>query len=393
MNIAMFSDTFYPRVEGVVITLLNFTQLLSEKGHKVRLYVPNYENIKEREFHKNISIERYTSFKLKSYPDFRIAIPVSLKIRESIQRFDPEVIHIHTLGPLGIAGIRYAKKYKIPLIGTYHAYLPDFLVCISPDKKINKSDKKYMSKEIVWKLSNYFYNKCDLVTAPSESMKEELKKKGLRTKVIFLSNGLKLDSFLPKEKYSRKAKLLHVGRISFEKNIDIVIKSISILREEFPDIKLDIIGDGPALKSLRLMTKKLDLERNVHFLGCIEHGKLNMLYKEYDIFITASTIETQGVVILEAMASGLPIVGVRRLAINDLVKNDINGYVAEPFDEKGMAEKIKILYKNRDLREAFGRKSTELVKEHDVKDIIEKLERLYFEYKDTKNKNKKQIRD
>lgn len=382
----MFSDTFYPSIEGVAITLLNFTQLLAEKGHKVKLYVPNYNNIKKREFHKNISIKRYTSFKLKSYPDLRIAIPISLKIRKSIQRFNPEVIHIHTLGPLGISGIRYAKRYKIPLIGTYHTNLPDFLVYISLGKKNNKSDKKYLLQEIVWKLSNYFYNKCDLVTVPSESMKDELKKKGLRTKVIFLSNGLQLDSFLPKEKYSRKAKLLHVGRISFEKSIDIVIKSIDILREEFSDIKLDIIGDGPALKNLELMTKKLDLERNIHFHGCIEHGKLNMVYKEHDIFITASTIETQGIVILEAMASGLPIVGVRRLAIPDLVKNDVNGYVVEPFDEKGMAEKIKMLYKNRNLRKTFGRKSTELVKEHDVKDMVEKLERLYFEYKDIKNK-------
>jgi 1,2-diacylglycerol 3-alpha-glucosyltransferase len=194
---------------------------------------------------------------------------------------------------------------------------------------------------------------------------------------------LDLNSFLPKEKYSAKAKLLHVGRMSFEKNIDIVIKSIDILRKEFPDIKLDIVGNGPSLKSLSLVTKKLDLERNVHFLGCIEHDKLNMIYKEHDIFITASTIETQGVVILEAMASGLPIVGVRRLAIPDLVKNDINGYVVEAFDEKDMAEKIKILYKNRNLREAFGKKSTELAKEHYVKDVIEKLERLYFKYKDS----------
>ncbi len=385
MNIAMFSDAFYPSVEGVAITLLNFTRLLAEKGHKIKLYVPNYENLEEKEFHKNISIERFTSFKLINYPAFRVAVPLYLKTIESIKSFNPEVIHIHTLGPLGLAGIRYAKRHKIPLIGTYHSHLPDFVVCLSPNKKINKSGRKHLSKEIVWKLSNYFYNKCDLVTAPSESIKEVLEKNGITTKVVFLSNGLALDSFSAKEKYGNEARLLHVGRKSFEKNIDILIKAIGILREEFPDINLDLAGGGPALKSLKSLVKKLDLERNVHFLGFIEHAQLNKVYKEHDIFVTASTIETQGVVILEAMASGLPIVGVRRLAIPDLVKNDINGYIAEPFDEKDMAEKIKILYKNSDLREAFGKKSAELVKEHDVKDVIEKLEKLYFEYKDMKN--------
>jgi glycosyltransferase involved in cell wall biosynthesis len=388
MNIAIFSDTFYPRTDGVVVTILNFIQLLAEKGHKIKLYVPNYKNIKKKAFHKNISIERYASFKLINYPDFRVAMPVFLKIKESIQKFDAEIIHIHTPGPMGIIGLKYARQFKLPLIGTYHTYLPDFFVCISPNKKINRSEKRDLLKKIIWKSSNYIYNKCDLVTVPSESMEKELKKNGLKTKTIFLSNGLRLDEFSPKEKYSKKAKLLHIGRISFEKNIDIIIKSVGILRTEFPDIELDIVGEGPALKSLELLIKKLGLEKNIHFLGYVEHSKLNKIYKEHDIFVTASTIETQGIVVLEAMASGLPIVGVKRLAIPDLVENNVNGFVTKPFNEKEMAGKIKVLYKNSKLREDFGRKSAELVKKHDVKNVIDKLERLYFEYVDIKNKNR-----
>ena len=385
MNIAYFSDTFYPRIDGVVVTLLNFIQLLAENGHKIKLYVPNYKNIIEREFHENISIERYTSFKLIGYPDFRVAIPVLLKVERSIQIFKPEIIHFHTPGPLGLMGINCAKQYKIPLIGTYHTSLTDSLVCISLNKKVDKSNKKDLPKKIVWKLSNYYHNKCDLVTAPSKSMKKELKKNGLKAKVVFLSNGLALDAFSLKEKYSKKAKLLHVGRISFEKNIDVIIKSVFILRKEFHDIILDIVGDGPALKSLKLMTQKLELEKNIRFLGRKEHIKLNKIYKEHDIFITASTMETQGVVILEAMASGLPVIGVKKLAIPDLVKNNVNGYVTKPFDEQEMAEKIRILYKDSKLREDFGKNSTELVKEHDVKKVVEKLEKIYFEYKNIKN--------
>ena len=385
MNIAIFSDSFYPKVDGVTITLLNFTRFLAERGHKIKLYIPSYSDMEFKDFHENISVERHISFKLVGYPEFRLAIPVPQKIRESIKRFKPDIIHFHTPGTLGIIGIKFAKQYKIPLIGTYHTYLPGFLICISPNKKIDKSDKKYLSKKIVWKLSNRLYNKCDLVTVPSESMKEVLEKNGLKTRVISLSNGLNLDEFSSKEKYNSNCRLLHVGRISYEKSVDIIIKSVGILSKEFPDISLSLVGEGPALKSLKLLTKELEIEKNIHFLGFVEHSKLSSVYKEHDIFITASTIETQGVVILEAMASGLPIIGVNKLAIPDCVKNNINGYITTPFDETEMAEKIKILYLDSKLREAFGRQSAELVKEHDIKNTIEKLESIYFEYKDIKN--------
>jgi 1,2-diacylglycerol 3-alpha-glucosyltransferase len=388
MNIAIFSDTFYPNINGVTITLLNFIQFLAEKNHKIKLIVPNYGNAELKYLHENISIERHISFKLIGYPEFRLAIPVPQKVRESVKRFKPDIIHVHTPGTLGVIGAKFAERYKIPLIGTYHTYLPDFLICISPNKKIDKSDKNNFSKKIVWKLSNSLYDKCDLVTVPSVSMKEVLEKNGLKAKVIFLSNGLKLDDFSRKEKYNGNGRLLHVGRMSYEKSVDVIIKSVGLLKKEFPDISLSLVGDGPALKSLKSLTKELDLEKNIHFLGFVEHEKLSSVYKEHDIFVTASTIETQGIVILEAMASGLPIIGVNKLAIPECVKNDANGYITKPFDEAEMAEKIKILYLDRKLREDFGRQSYKWVKEHDIKNTIDKLESLYFAYQDIKNDNK-----
>jgi glycosyltransferase involved in cell wall biosynthesis len=384
MNIAMFSDSFYPKVDGLTITLLNFIRLLSEKGHKIKLYIPSYGDEKLKNLHENVSLERHISFALIGYPDFRLAMPVPQKISESLKIFKPDIIHFHTPGTLGIIGINFAERHKIPLIGTYHTYLPGFLICISPIKKIDKSDKKYLSKKIVWKLSNRLYNKCDLVTVPSESMKEVLEENGLKTRIIPLSNGLNMDDFSSKKRYGNKCRLLHVGRMSYEKSVDVIIKSVGILSKEFPDISLSLVGDGPALKSLKLLTEELGIEKNIHFLGFVEHSKLNEVYKEHDIFIIASTIETQGVVILEAMASGLPIIGVNKLAIPDCVKNNINGYITSPFNETEMAEKIKILYLDSKLRKDFGERSSEMVKEHDVKNTIEKLESIYFEYRDLK---------
>jgi len=118
MNIAIFTDTFYPNINGVSITLLNFIQLLAEKGHKIKLYAPDYGGTELKNLHDNISIERHISFKLPGYPEFRLAIPVPLKVIESVKRFKPDIIHIHTPGTLGYTGIKFAERHKIPLIGT-----------------------------------------------------------------------------------------------------------------------------------------------------------------------------------------------------------------------------------------------------------------------------------
>ena len=387
MNIAIFTDTFYPNINGVTITLLNFIRHLAEKGHKIKLYAPNYGGEELQDLSENISIERHTSISLIGYPEFRLALPLQQKVNESVKRFNPDIIHIHTPWTLGAAGVRFARRNKIPLIGTYHTYLPDFLICIFPNIKIDKSDKNNISKKIVWKISNHLYDQCDLVIVPSKTMKEDIIKNGLKAEVIFLSNGLELDNFTAKEHYTDKVKLLYVGRMSFEKSIDVIIKSVGILGREFPDINLGLVGEGPALKSLKLLTKELGLEKNINFYGYVEHDKLSSIYKDHDIFITASTIETQGISILEAMSSGLPVIGADKLAIPDCVKNNLNGFTTRPFDEEEMAHKIKILYLDSKLRENFGRMSAELVKEHDIKNIIEKLESLYFQYKNINNVN------
>jgi len=387
MNIAIFTDTFYPNINGVTITLLNFIRHFAEKGHKIKLYAPNYGGEELQDLHENISVERHTSISLIGYPEFRLALPVQQKVNESIKRFNPDIIHIHTPWTLGAAGVRFARRNKIPLIGTYHTYLPDFLICIFPNIKIDQSDKNNISKKIVWKISNHLYDQCNLVIVPSKTMKEDIIKNGLKAEVIFLSNGLELDNFPAKEQYTDKVNLLYVGRMSFEKSIDVIIKSVGIVGREFPDINLNLVGEGPASKSLKLLTKELGLEKNINFYGYVEHDKLSSIYKNNDIFITASTIETQGISILEAMASGLPVIGADKLAIPDCVKNNLNGFTTRPFDAEEMAQKIKILYQDSKLRENFGRMSAQLAKEHDIKNTIEKLESLYFEYKNINGSN------
>ncbi|MEJ2267537.1 MAG: glycosyltransferase [Nanoarchaeota archaeon] len=176
---------------------------------------------------------------------------------------------------------------------------------------------------------------------------------------------------------SSKMKILHVGRLSYEKNVDVLIFSIKKIIKQYPNIVFDIIGEGPAEDYLKKIAKKLKLQNNINFLGYIPRENLPRIYNSHDIFITASTMETQGLVILEAMASGLPIVAVNKYAIPNLVHHNENGFLAKPGDSNEISKFVIQLIKNKKLRKEFGKNSFELSKKHDLVEVVKKMEEIY----------------
>jgi glycosyltransferase involved in cell wall biosynthesis len=389
MKIAIFTDTFYPCIDGVVISILNSTRLLAEKGHKIKIFAPSYRNNKIK-LHKNITVERHFSIPILTYKDFKLVTPNGIALLRKVKQFDPDVIHIGTYSTLGVMGSLIAKRYRKPLIGTFNTLASEFTTYMSV-KRVLKLDKlfgstrhnrkasnKKLSKRIVWNLLMKLYNKCDIVIVPSPSIKKELKKHGLKKPMNIISYGVNTKEFTPKKEYSGKTpKLLHVGRISHEKNIDVIIKSLSRVKETFPNIKLSLVGDGPAMHSLRSLIRKLRLKDNVKFYGKIPHKKLGKIYRDHDIFLTASTMETFGLVVMEAMACGLPVIGVNKYAIPDLVLHGKNGFISKPFDDKEIAGYIEKLVKNKKLRERLGKNSLKIAKTHDLKYVNSFLEKLY----------------
>lgn len=413
MKIAIFTDEYFPSTNGIVISILNSTNLLAKKNNKIKIFAPKYKKESKIKQHKNISIERFPSVSLATYKDVKIVFPRISKIKRLVDEFKPDIIHIQTPGSLGIAGLIYAKKFDIPCIGTYNTLVSQQLMYLSPyrltklDKfvemykavmyrkrksgdtgKLLKNKDRYIkkvlsegfAKKIIWKLTKYIYNQCDLISVPSEAIKRELINHGFTKPIKVISNGILLDKFVPKKRRSAKhIKLLHVGRISYEKNIDIIIKSFNILLKRHPFLTLTIVGDGPALNSLKDMVKKLDMTANIRFTGNMPHNKLCGIYNQHDIFLTASTMETQGLVILEAMACGMPIVGVNRYAIPDLVLHKKNGFIAKPFDIMGISKFVMKLIKNKSLKEEYGKNSIKLAKEHDLYNTVSQLYEAYNE--------------
>ena len=431
MKIAIFTDTYLPNSGGVVRSLVNSTNLLTQKNHEVLIFAPSAKGYRDQP-QGNVKVYRFSSIPLPTYKCFKIAFPSILKTIKILRTEEPDIIHVFDPATIGIVGIICGKLLSLPVAGTFHTLFTETLTYISPyrllgidklltsyqskvidqnhivdlkkgaqrklgqiAKRINKiadidiskdSKKKYygnsdtegLHKKIIWKIINWVYNKCILVTAPSEIIIEELKEKGVRSKLIYLSNGIDIDKFAFKKEYMKNSyKILHVGRLGFEKNAGVIIKAMPSVLSIFPDAKLTIVGSGPALLSLIVLTKKLKLNDNVVFSGYIPNDELPDVIRDHDIFVTASTMETQGLVILESMSCGLPVVGVDKYAIPDLVKNGVNGYVTKPFDSDKIAEYVIKLLKNRELIEEYVRNSAQIAKEHSLEIVNEELENAY----------------
>ncbi|MFN3527632.1 MAG: glycosyltransferase, partial [Candidatus Altarchaeaceae archaeon] len=184
-----------------------------------------------------------------------------------------------------------------------------------------------------------------------------------------------------KEKFNADHLILHVGRISKKRNIDKIIYSAKKVIEKFPNAKFLIIGDGMEMKNLENIVKNLNLENNVIFLGKIEQKFLPDYYKASDVFVTASTIDTQGLVVLESLACGTPVIAANSRALPEIVNENVNGFLFDYKNVEELSEKIIKILENKKLREKFSENGIKIAKEHDINKSVEKLIEIYEKFK------------
>lgn len=375
MKIVYFIDVFHPYVNGIVTSVTNFSRELGNRGHKVYIFTQKVDKPVKINLGKNVQIFHFPSMRfIVNYPDFKLVYPQLAKTLSLIKKINPDIIHTHAPSPHSWTALMCAKMLNIPIVATYHTFLPDFLKhsFISPfhDTKI--------AKETTWQYTRAYYNMVDLIISPSQVIKKKLIEHNIKNKIEVVSNGVNTSIFC-KEKIKNKNqnKILHVGRISYEKNIDVVLKAFKIAFSKNKNLILDIYGDGPDMNSLKSLAKELGINKKVNFCGSVPHEKLKEIYSSHKIFVTASTIETEGLVVLEAMTCGLPIVGVNKLAIPEIVKNNFNGFIVSPGDENEMAEKILKLINNEKLCNKFEKNSLKIAKRYSLNSSIDKIEHLY----------------
>ncbi|MEK7647256.1 MAG: glycosyltransferase [Patescibacteria group bacterium] len=385
MKIAIFSDTFPPQINGVSNVVYRSSIALARRGHDVRIFTVGCS---EKDNPKILfadapggraSVVFLPSIPFWGYSGERITLPLGFAMNK-IRKFRPDVIHTHTPFGVGWEAVFAAKMLKIPLFGTHHTFYDHYLKLIHLDYNLVKI--------FSWRYTVAYYNRCDVILSPSQSLAEVLKSYGVVRSLKILPNSINTDFFHPivdgaLQKKSKNTStiagqtLIYIGRVSYEKSIDIIIRALAAALQNLSHLQLIIVGDGPARIDLEKLTRDLGVETNVRFLGfCRGSDLLEVLWRG-DIFLTASKSENMPISILEAMAAGLPIIGVDALGVPEIVKDGLNGFIVAPDNPDLMAQKIVELAGNNDLRNNFASASRELALNYAEDKITWLLEDIY----------------
>jgi 1,2-diacylglycerol 3-alpha-glucosyltransferase len=354
MNILLISDVYFPRINGVSTSIKTFTEQLQKLGHKVHLIAPDYgvETADES------WISRVLARKIFFDPeDYLMKTGEVLRLLPALKKENYDVIHIHTPFIAHYVGLKLGKLLQIPVVETYHTFFEDYLHHYLP------WIPKFAARGLARFISKKQCNQLDALVAPSQPMLDVLRTYGINTRAEVIATGLQEASFKAADGTAFRAKygiaqnrpmLLYVGRVAFEKNIDFLVRMTKLLSAEAPDILLVITGEGPAEPSLRALVKTLGIEKNVQFIGYLDRNtQLNACYQAADIFVFASKSETQGLVLLEAMAQGTPVVAIAELGAASILVEGQGAMIAVE-DEAEFAHKVHALLANPVHREYLG---------------------------------------
>lgn len=363
MKILMISDVYFPRVNGVSTSIRTFADSLIAKGHQVHLVAPKYPQSTEDESWITRIGARKVIFDPEDYLMRWSALNVFI---QQLQSGDYDVVHIHTPFIAHYAGLRIAKKLQIPVIETYHTFFEDYMHHYLPWVP------RQLAVNIARWISRRQCQQVDTVISPSVQMKNVLQDYGVNTPIQVIPTGLELARFQPgdgeafKKKYDiplHRPLLLYVGRVAYEKNIQFLLEMLSLVIEDHPEVLLVITGEGPAEPMLKKMTKEKGLQQHVMFLGYLDRAVgLNAAYQAADIFVFASKSETQGLVLLEAMAQATPVVAIAELGTASILVQERGAFIAQD-DEVHFAEQVQTLLIDHKLRENVGKQGKKYVEQ------------------------------
>lgn len=363
MKIALVTDTYFPRINGVSTSTQIFAEEFQKLGHEVHIYAPAFPNSIDESDH--IKVHRFPSLYLFFDPEDRLGLP--FRDRKLVQHFlDQKFDIVHTQTPFTIGGpaVKWARQSGAKVVHTYHtlfaAYTEHYLW--------------FLPKALgVWYAKNAsrrYCNSCDLLITPSTEMRDVLLSYDVAKPIEVIPTGIRLERFKGRdEKRFREIKgykpedkvLLFMGRVAEEKNIDFLLKVVKRLKPVIPTLQFLIAGEGAAKKRLERMTEEMGLADCVHFAGYLSKEDWRDCYAGSDLFIFASVTETQGLVVTEAMAAGTPVVAVGEMGIKDVMASGKGGLMTR-LDEDEFTDAVKRMLTDKDL---YAQKRSETLAEAD----------------------------
>lgn len=410
MKILIATAVYYPMTNGVAVFSHNLAMGLAQRGHEVVVICPSQTKKNYTRNEDGVKVCRLKSIDLKVYPDqignvppkkrflgitlphifykkgFKASVFPAREVKHVLEDFRPDVVHVQVSDPIGLSVVHYARKMGIPVVTTEHNQ-PEVLT--EPLKL-----PKVVRKPVNALLSSYFRNrqaKSDFVTMPTKQAIDNLilsSGKEFKVPVAAVSNGVDLTNFkpgkVPSEIYEKYGiskevlKVLYVGRVDPEKKVGTVIEAFKEARKDLPNnTEMIIVGDGVDRTRLEKIVLDEGLTGAVKFLGRVLPPDLYELYKVGDVFATASEIETQGIVLIEAAATGLPLIAVNKGAVSEVCLTNENGYLCEPGNMKEISEAMVKILTDADLRKKFSEGSVKIASEHNFEKTLDRFLNIY----------------
>lgn len=378
MKILMLSDVYFPRINGVSTSIESFRTTLERQGHEVHLICPHYPAQSKPEPH----IWRIDSRRVIGDPEDRMMrYKEIMTLVPSLHAIEFDFIHIHTPFVAHYAGVALAKRLGVPVVGTYHTLFEEYLhhyVPWLPRRSLRFAARRF---------SVHQCHQLSAVVAPSSAMTNTLNAYGVRSPIATIATGLSLDRFTTqtagghfRERHGLPPQgrmLLFAGRAAYEKNISFLIDMLPDVRQRHPDTYLVIVGEGPALASLKRQAQQAGLSNAVYFLGYLARdGALQDAYRAADAFVFASRTETQGLVLLEAMALGTPVISTAAMGTLDVLQQGEGCLIAEAHPAR-FAEHVNCLLTNDVLRRYLGQRGQAYAQRWSEESKAETLAALY----------------
>lgn len=374
-KILMVSDVFFPRVNGVSTSIETFRRALPRAGMDVRLVTPRYGDEADQDGTVRIGARR-----IPRDPEDRLLPWVETRDTVLAEAADCDLIHIQTPFVAHYAGLHAARKLGKPVLATYHTFFEEYLFHYAPFLPPS------WLKGLARRFSRIQCNALDAVVVPSTAMRDRLAEYGVTTPMHVLPTGIPLSRFAGGDRQRFRARhaipegrpvALFVGRVAHEKNIGFLIDAVALARRQVPELLFLITGEGPAQPSLRRRADASGLGDCVRFLGYLDRqGQLPDAYAAADAFVFASRTETQGLVLLEAMAMGLPVVALAAMGTMDIMAPGRGG-LAAPDDVAGFAGTLAGLLLDDGLRARLAAEARDYAREWADDRMAARLADLY----------------
>jgi len=347
MNVAIFTDTYFPDINGVTSSVYTLSEELKKRGHNVYVFTVSEPRSELRKTKKDASVYRFPSIPILFIKPQRAANPFSIRLIRLIKRFRIDIIHTQSEFFMGFMAVGASTSFRIPIVHTYHTMLEDYTHYIAHGKLATPAMARQYSKT--------FCGFASSIIVPTEKVANALRKYGVKKPIYVIPTGINLIPFM-KENHSKeevlalKKKLginpawpiiLCLGRLAKEKSVDLLLSQMPDVLRLIPEARLLIVGTGPEVENLKELSESLFVSDHVIFLGAAPYREIGSYYQLGDVFVCCSTTETQGLTYYEAMAAGIPIVARRDDCIKKILRDRVDGRLFDsPSDIPGILHDV-----------------------------------------------------